>query len=107
MEFCLFRYKYWLKICQQYNNWFLIQFEQLYTVSSVWKLFRVGLAIDSLCLFQFSRKIAHAHKSGRQNKNKLKEKYVESGEQLVNTHQGSYSVCTSFVSVDFVKKYAR
>ena len=29
---------------------------------------------------------------------------MASGEQLVNTHQGSYSLCTSFVSVDFVKK---
>ena len=43
------------------------------------------------------------HTSGRQNKNKLKEKHVESGEQLVNTHQGSHSLYTSFVSVDFGK----
>ena len=34
-----------------------------------------------LRLFWFSRKIAHAHTSGRQNKNKLKEEHVESSEQ--------------------------
>lgn len=32
-------------------------------------------------LFLFSRKIAHAPISGRQNKNKLKEEHVESTEQ--------------------------
>ena len=37
-----------------------------------------------LHLFWFSRKIAHVHISGRQNKNKLKEKHVQSSEQLVN-----------------------
>ena len=47
------------------------------------------------------RKIAHAHISGRQNKNKLKEKHAESSEQLVNRFPTS--IYTSFVSVDFEK----
>ena len=57
--------------------------------------------IDGLHLFRFSRKIAHAHISGRQNKNKLKEKHAESSEQLVN--RNPTSIYTSFVSVDFEK----
>ena len=47
--------------------------------------------------FDFPEKIVHAHISGRQNKNKLKEKHVKSSEQLVN------KVVTSFVSMDFGK----
>ena len=42
-------------------------------------------------------KILHAHISGRQNKNKLKEKHAESREHPVNR------VPTSFVSVNFVE----
>ena len=56
--------------------------------------------MDGLRLFWFSRKIAHARISGRKNKNKLKEKHVESSEQLVNKIPSSY---TSFVSADFEK----
>ena len=41
------------------------------------------------------------HISGRQNKNKLKEKHAESSEQLVN--RVPTSIYTSFVSVDFKK----
>ena len=59
------------------------------------------LAIDGLRFFWFSQKIAHAHISGRQNKNKQKEKHAQSSDQLVNR------VPTSIVSVDFEKKYAR
>ena len=44
-----------------------------------------------------SRKIAHAHISGRQNKNKLKEKHAGSSEHPVKR------VPTSVVSVDFEK----
>ena len=55
------------------------------------------LAIDGLRFFWFSRKIAHAHICGRQNKNKLTEKDTESSEQLLNR------VPTSILSVDFVK----
>ena len=43
----------------------------------------------------------HAHISGRQNKNKLKEKHMESSEQLVN--RVSTSIYTTFISVDFEK----
>ena len=57
--------------------------------------------IDGLHLFWFFRKIAEAHISGRQNKNKLKENHAESSEQLVN--RVPTSLCTSFVSVDFEK----
>ena len=52
-------------------------------------------------MFWFSRKIAHAHIYGRQSKNKLKEKHVESSEQLVN--KVLTSLYNSFVSVDFGK----
>ena len=55
------------------------------------------LAIDGLRFFWFSQKIAHAHISGRQNKNKQKEKHAQSSDQLVNR------VPTSIVSVDFEK----
>ena len=55
------------------------------------------LAIDGLRFFWFSQKIAHAHISGRQNKNKQKEKRAQSSDQLVNR------VPTSIVSVDFEK----
>ena len=41
------------------------------------------------------------HTSGRQNKNKLKEKHVESSEQLVNRVPNT--LYTSFVSLDFGK----
>ena len=54
-----------------------------------------------LAFVLISQKIAHAHISGRQNKNKLKEKLVESSEQLVN--RVPTSIYTSFVSVDFEK----
>ena len=37
--------------------------------------------IEGLHLFWFSCKIVHVHKSGRQNKNKLKEEYAESSEK--------------------------
>ena len=57
---------------------------------------------DDLRLFSFSRKIVHAHISGRQNKDKLKEKHVQSSEQLVN--RVPTSLHTSFISVDFGKK---
>ena len=43
----------------------------------------------------------HAHISGRQKKNNLKEKHVESSQQLVN--RVPTSLYTSFVSVDFGK----
>ena len=54
-----------------------------------------------LAFVLISQKIAHAHISGRQNKNKLKEKHAESSEQLVN--RVPTSLYTSFVSVDFEK----
>ena len=57
--------------------------------------------IDGLRWFRFSQKIAHAHISGRQNKNKLKEKHAESSEQLVN--RIPTSIYTSFESADFEK----
>ena len=57
--------------------------------------------IDGLRLFWFSPKIAHPHISGRQKKNKMKEKHAESSEQLVN--RVPTSIYTSFVSVDFEK----
>ena len=38
--------------------------------------------IDNLRLFWFTHKTAHAHKSGKENKNKLKEEHVESSEQV-------------------------
>ena len=41
------------------------------------------------------------HISGRQNKNKLKEKHAEISEQLVN--RVPTSIDTSFISVDFEK----
>ena len=56
---------------------------------------------DDLNLFWFSRKIAHAHISGRQNKKKLKEKNVESSDHLVN--KVLTSLYNSFISVDFGK----
>ena len=43
----------------------------------------------------------HPHISGRQKKNKMKEKHAESSEQLVNRVPAS--LYTSFVSVDFEK----
>ena len=46
-------------------------------------------------------KNAYAHISGRQSKNKLKEKHVECSEQLVNRFPTT--LYTSFVSVDFGK----
>ena len=67
-----------------------------------WQNSRMVDSIDSLPFF-FPEKFAHVHISGRQNKNKLKEKHVESSKQLVNTHQSSHSLYTSFVSVDFGK----
>ena len=57
--------------------------------------------IDGLRLFRFPKKPVHAHISCRQNKNKLKEKYVESSEQLVN--RVPTSLYTSFVSCIFEK----
>ena len=57
--------------------------------------------IDRLHLFWFSWKIANAHVSGRQNKNKPKEKHAESSEHLVN--RVSTSLYASFVSVEFEK----
>ena len=50
------------------------------------------------------RKIAHAHISGRQNKNKVKEKHVESSEQLVNRFPTSIQL---FRICGFWEKYAR
>ena len=58
-------------------------------------------AIDGLSLFWFSQKIAHVHISGRQNKNKLKEKHAESSEKLANRFPAS--IYTSFISVGFEK----
>ena len=58
-------------------------------------------SIDGLRLFWFSQKIACAHISDRQNKNKLKEKHAESSEQPVN--RVPTSIYTSFVSMDFQK----
>ena len=57
--------------------------------------------IDGLRLCWLSPKIAHVHISGRKNKNKLKEKHVESIEQLGN--RVPTSLYTSFVFVDFGK----
>ena len=59
------------------------------------------LQIDGLRLFWFSQKIVHVHIPGMQNKNKLKEKHVESSKQLVN--RVPTSIYTSFISVDFEK----
>ena len=56
--------------------------------------------------FDFPEKLhMHTYLSGRQNKNKLKEKYGESSEQLVN--RVLTSLYTSLVPVDSKKKYAR
>ena len=52
-------------------------------------------------LLEFSQEIAHAHISGRQNKNKMKEKHMKRSEQLVN--RVPTSLYTSFLSVDFEK----
>ena len=76
-------------------------------LSATWNLkllITEQFCIDSLRLFWFSRKIVHAHISGRQNKNKLKEKHAESSELLVN--RDLTSIYTSFV-FGFWEKYAR
>ena len=57
--------------------------------------------IDGLHLFWFSRKIAHAHISGRQNKNKLKEKHAEISEQRSHQYIHQFRIC------GFWEKYAR
>ena len=64
----------------------------------------IYILIDGLHLFWFSWKITHAYISGRQYKNKLKEKHAESSEQLVS--RVPTSLYTSFVSVDFEKNMA-
>ena len=63
--------------------------------------FAVHKCTDRLHLFWFSQKIAHAHISGRQNKNKLKEKHVESSEPLVSRVPTTLYI--SFISADFEK----
>ena len=83
------------------NSWII-----LFKSNSVWfEKYKWNInghcAIDGLRLFWFSRKTAHAHIFGWQNKNKLKEKHAESSEQLVN--RVPTSIYTSFVSVDFEK----
>ena len=50
-------------------------------------------------MFWFSWKIVHVYISGREKKNKLKEKHMESSEKLVNRVPTSLN--TSFVSVNF------
>ena len=48
IKFYLFRYKYWLKHLLAIQYWFLIQFEQVYTVWSVWRLWS-GLYTSTHC----------------------------------------------------------
>ena len=61
-------------------------------------LFIVYLFRPACICFDFPEKL-HVHISGRQNKNKLKEKQVEISEQLVR--KVLTSLHASFVSVDF------
>ena len=75
--------------------------ETRHNISSYCKVYAGIMSIDGLHLFWIPRKIVHAHISGRQNKNELKEKHTESSEHPLNR------VPTSFVSVDFKKTYAR
>ena len=51
--------------------------------------------------FDFPEKLCMDHISGRQNKNKPKEKHAESSEHLAN--RVPTSLYTSFISVDFEK----
>ena len=85
---------------QKYQNQ-ILSFQNLFILIKYhmfWPSYEC-FSTDGLHLFWFSQKIAHAHISGRQNKNKLKEKHVESSEQLLN--RVPTSIYTSFVSVDF------
>ena len=86
----------WKNNCHYIFSSFYSIIISIYFLTSV--LFKY-LNIDGLHLFWFSRKNVYAHISGRQTKNKLKEKHAESSEQLVN--RVPTSIYTSFVSVDF------
>ena len=67
---------------------------KLFTVENTYDTNQTGRWLAFVLNFL---KIAHAHISGRQNKNKMKEKHAKSSEHPVNR------VPTSFVSVDFEK----
>ena len=80
--------------------WFRIWSEFLKLASYIfryWPFIVLASYVDGLHLFWIFQKIAHAHISGSQNNNNLKEEHAESSEHPVNR------VPTSFVSVDFEK----